>query len=80
MWISNAGKVVKMKEIKLYQCAYCGTQYSIKDHCMECEDFHNTKLKITHKRYVGYKKCNDRFPVEIIVEDSSGMVAKYRRA
>ena len=47
---------------------------------MECEDFHNTKLKITNKRYVGYMKCNDRFPVEIIVEDSSGMVAKYRRA
>ncbi len=69
-----------MKEIRLYQCAHCGTQYSEKEHCIECEDFHNTKLKITNKKYVSYKKCSDRFPVEITVEDSSGMVAKYRRS
>ena len=67
-----------MKEIKLFQCEICHTQYSSQEACSECECFHNTRLKIKEKRYLGYKKNSDRFPIEIVVADASGQTAKYR--
>ena len=36
-----------MKELKLYACEHCGTQYKNKAEAEKCETSHKTKLKIT---------------------------------
>lgn len=36
-----------MKELKLYQCEICGTQYKSKTECEKCEKSHKKGLKMT---------------------------------
>lgn len=35
-----------MKELKLFICECCGTQYKDKIEAKKCEDSHKTKLKV----------------------------------
>ena len=68
-----------MKELKFYQCEFCKTQYSLKEECEACENFHNKKLKIRDKFYLGYKNDRNQFPNRIVVVDESGQTAQYNR-
>ena len=35
-----------MKTSTRYQCGFCGTEYSDKNKCKQCEENHKTNLKI----------------------------------
>ena len=65
-----------MKEVKLYQCEYCGEKYETKEKADDCEKFHNKHLKIIKKVYATFQ---DRgMPRYLYVEnDDSTMVALY---
>lgn len=67
-----------MKEIKLYQCSVCGTQYSDKTNCRLCENSHKTELKIKKGQYVAFKNNKKGFPLRIVVEDMNGNTETYR--
>ena len=38
-----------MKTSTRYQCEFCGTEYSDKNKCKQCEENHKTNLKIIGK-------------------------------
>ena len=65
-----------MKEVKLYQCEYCGEKYETKEKADDCEKFHNKHPKIIKSVYEPYQ---DRgMPRYLYVEnDDSTMVALY---
>lgn len=64
-----------MKELKLYQCEYCHTQYSDEIKCRACEDCHSKKAKIKTMKFL----ANDKYPVSINVEIENGKVITYKR-
>lgn len=63
-----------MKELKLYQCEVCGTEYSDESKAKECEKYHATGLRISGHKYdrIG------RFPVKIWVKSKDGEERMYR--
>lgn len=68
-----------MKELKLYQCEICGTQYKNKADCKECEKRHIKAKKITDTRYLNFKNDNTGYPVSITVEMEDGFTITYKR-
>lgn len=67
-----------MKEIKLYQCGFCHTQYKYENACKKCEENHKTKLKIFDAVYRPFKDDLSGFPIRIRVQDSkTGKIAWY---
>lgn len=67
-----------MKEIKLYQCSICGTQYAERRTCMECEGSHKTKLKICRAQHIAFKNNRKGWPVLLFVQDADGSTAEYK--
>ena len=67
-----------MKEIKLYQCSICETQYADKTACKQCEDNHKTELVIIEGKFTAFKDNKTGWPVRIIVKDISGCIARYK--
>lgn len=68
-----------MKELKIYQCEHCRTQYQDKEQCVECECFHDTELEIEAKHYQNIKCSQNPFPIRIVIVNKNGRVASYRR-
>ena len=68
-----------MKELKLYQCELCGTQYADRNQAKKCEEYHAKDIEIVKCIYCGMNKCEDRFPVHIWVQSKDGREAMYRR-
>ena len=68
-----------MKELKLFICECCGTQYKDKIEAKKCEDSHKTKLKIKSLKFVNYKNDNTGFPKSIEIEDEKGNIISYKR-
>lgn len=68
-----------MKELKLYQCEICGTQYKVKNECKECEKRHIKPKKINGTRYLNFKDNNKGYPVSISVEMEDGVTITYKR-
>ncbi len=54
-----------MKELKLYQCEICGTQYADKDKAKQCEQYHARGLEIDGWSYRGMNETTEKFPVKI---------------
>ena len=69
-----------MKELKLYQCEICGTQYKSKVDCKNCESSHIKPVKVSGAKWnaknVG---CTDGYPVKVTVTFEDGKTADYRR-
>ena len=65
-----------MKEIKLYQCEYCNTQYNNKSECEACEGNHIVPVKIVRTKYRG-SKIKQNYPDVIFVEMSNGKTIQY---
>ena len=63
-----------MKELKLYVCEHCGTQYDNKRETEECENSHKTKLKIKEMKVVSYKNNHTGVPITLEVVDEKGIV------
>lgn len=64
-----------MKEIKLYQCEYCHTQYSDKDNCRKCEESHRARAEIKKMKFV----AKQEFPVTVDIEFPNGAIITYKR-
>ena len=67
-----------MKEVKLYQCEVCGTQYASKENAKKCEEFHAKGLKIDELFYKGMNQATEKFPVKIWIKDKTGEGRLYR--
>ena len=68
-----------MKEISMYVCEVCGTQYASRWDCETCESSHKIPKKIVGKRYVRKADNGSGYPVEISVEMSDGTIQTYKR-
>lgn len=68
-----------MKEIKLYTCEICETQYYNKLTCEKCEKNHKKDLQIVNARYLSYKQDESGMPVAVTIVGKDGQQYTYRR-
>lgn len=68
-----------MKELKLYQCERCGTQYSSRIMAEECERSHKVPIKISGCRYLSLKQNQPGYPQKISVVFDDGKTIDYHR-
>lgn len=67
-----------MKELKLFQCEFCWSQYDNEHDCKKCEDNHIKPEKISSKSYAqGYDAKNYPYSITVLMED--GQEVKYRK-
>lgn len=67
-----------MKNLTLYVCEVCGTQYKDKSECGRCEKGHKAGFTITGARYLPYTQDETGMPVTIDVT-ANGKVYRYKR-
>lgn len=68
-----------MKEIKLYICEVCGTQYKNKVDCERCEKGHRKSLQIFDARYLSLAQDASGMPITITLLGSDGKQYRYKR-
>ena len=69
-----------MKELKLYQCEVCGTQYKSKQECQDCESYHIKPVKVSGTKWIPKNAGgSDGLPVKIRVTFENGRTVDYRR-
>lgn len=56
-----------MKESKLYIFEVCGTSYSDKKKCLNCENSHKKPIKIDSCRYLAFQNNKQGYPLQINV-------------
>ena len=66
-----------MKELKLYQCEICGTQYKDKEMAEECEQFHSIPKKVEAIKYRSIK-CNFKYPDYVNIAFNDGSIRRYK--
>ena len=64
-----------MKEVTLYECEVCGSQYSSSKMAKECEKIHKTIQEIGSVKY----RSMDGYPNEITVVFSGNKRVTYHR-
>ena len=67
-----------MKELKLFVCEVCGTNYKDKEACLECERSHIKPKKIVGARYIPLKDNKAGYPMSIDIEFEDGVVKRFR--
>lgn len=67
-----------MQEITQYKCEFCGTLYSDKKECDECEKQHVTPKRIKAVQFKPRKVCA-KYPPHITVEFNDGTIQRYER-
>lgn len=68
-----------MKEVSLYVCEICGTQFKDKQKCKECESGHVKPLKITGTKYVPLSDNQKGYPTMIHVRMEDGETIAYKK-
>lgn len=68
-----------MKEINLYQCEICGTQYASSKAAQDCEKSHKTIESIESAKYRSLKSNPDGYPDKITVVFSDNKQVTYHR-
>lgn len=68
-----------MKELKLYQCEICETQYASKIIAEDCEKSHKVPKKISGCRYLSQKQNESGYPQKISVIFDDGKTVDYHR-
>lgn len=68
-----------MKEISLWKCEVCGTEYKEKAACKKCEERHKKGGKIVKMRYLPYTSDQSGYPNKITVEFEDGVKKIYSR-
>lgn len=64
-----------MKELKLFVCDSCGTQYKDRDNAKQCEKSHNFANRIVNSTY----HANADYPDRIEVHFTNGKKIWYKR-
>lgn len=67
-----------MKEITLYCCEVCGTQYKDRNKAAECEKSHRRPVKIVAKKYhpIEMRQGDYPFSVEVLFDDGKKIIYK----
>jgi len=68
-----------LRELKLYQCEICGTQYADKINAKTCEESHKIPKKILGCKYLSYKQNQLGYPQKISIVFEDGKVVEYHR-
>lgn len=68
-----------MKEVKHYICEFCGTEYSDKNKCIQCEKGHNMPVSIDGATYVPIKCDGSGYPSRVHIKMSNGETITYKR-
>lgn len=68
-----------MKEIKLYKCDICETQYKSKEECKKCETSHIKPKEITGTRYLNVNENAKGYPLTVSIKMSDGKTVVYKR-
>lgn len=68
-----------MKEVKLYICEICNTQFKDKNECKKCEDGH---VKIKEIKSVRYRPAKDTIAgipetIEVLFENGKSYIYKH---
>lgn len=66
-----------MKEIKLYTCEFCNTNYSDKSKCKQCEQNHKKPVKIDKYKYLSYKSDKTGLPNQVTITFDDGQSKTY---
>lgn len=69
-----------MKEISLYQCEVCGTNYADEAKAKECEEFHVTVDSVVRYKY-GAKGMGSesKHPYAVVVRMTDGKELTFKR-
>lgn len=57
-----------MKDVTLWKCDICGTEYRDKKKCEQCETEHKKKGKIVKMRHLPYTSDQSGYPDKITVK------------
>ena len=68
-----------MKQISLFVCEICGTQFKDKIAAKDCEASHKVPEKIAGCRYLSKNQDAKGYPQTISVAFKDGEVVKYHR-
>ena len=68
-----------MKELKLYQCEICFTQYSSERAAIDCEQSHRKIVKVKESKYRSQKSNLRGYPDRITVEFDNGREVIYTK-
>lgn len=68
-----------MKEIKLYQCEICGTQFKFSTDAKACEKYHQRAVEILDMRFTSRNHMQSSpYPHTISVKMEDGKVITFR--
>lgn len=68
-----------MQELKIYRCEICGTTYSTKIKCQECERGHWKPRDVKEAKYLPISQDATGYPTYINVKMDNGKVVRYER-
>lgn len=68
-----------MKELKLFQCEICGTQYASRIFAENCEESHKVPMKISGCKYLSQKQNQSGYPQKISIIFDDGKTIDYHR-
>lgn len=68
-----------MKELKLYQCEICNTQYKSEKMAIDCEKTHKRIKKVDPLKYRSFNSSKDGIPDTINVTFDNDKVVRYSR-
>lgn len=68
-----------MKIVERYICEACGTEYTDKERCAECEDWHIRPVKIEGMQHVPVNRDAQGYPLSIQVRMEDGKTVEYER-
>lgn len=66
-----------MHEFKMYQCDFCGTKYSEKLRCQECERGHKKPINVKSSKYISISNDATGYPQYVDVEMNNGKTVRY---
>lgn len=68
-----------MKQIALYVCEHCGTQYAEKADAQKCEKNHKQPKEVGGCRYLSIKIDASGYPSTINIMFEDGSMRQYKR-
>lgn len=68
-----------MEELKIYRCEICGTTYSKKIECQECERGHRKPRDMKPMKYLPISQDKTGYPMYIEVKMDNGKTVGYER-
>jgi len=68
-----------MKEIKVFACEFCNTEYKEKREAIECEQHHKKIKSVTACDYSSKDLGENGYPESILVEFDNGAGIRFKR-